>query len=206
MEVFSTDHLAYYIMICLIAAATPGPGTLAVVNNALDQGFKKTLPLMLGIVFGLGIIGIITISGQSTLIIHSSMAFSIIKYVGGVYIGYMGILGLFSAMKRQTNNHQQHAVKKKMSFNTGAVLSIFNPKTFVFFTALLPSFVLQTGSPTQQTMLLTAILLLCTFSVHLVYAALCGLVSKAFQEYMIWIDGMTGFVFIAFSFVILFTL
>ena len=206
MAAFTIDHLTYYIIICLIAAATPGPGTLAVLNNALSHGLRKNLPLMLGIIVGMGVVGITTVSGLTALIVHSDLAFSTIKYVGGFYIGYLGIMGLLPLLKPTQSNAETQNNKKYMTFYTGIILSVFNPKTLVFFTALLPSFIMKTGDPTQQTLLLTIILLICTFGVHLVYSKVCSLVSVFFQHYMKWVDAITGGTFIVFASLILFKL
>jgi len=203
---FTIDYLTYYIIICLIAAATPGPGTLAVLNNALSHGLRKNLPLMLGIIVGMGVVGITTVSGLTALIVHSDLAFSAIKYVGGFYIGYLGIMGLLPLFKPAQSNSETQNNKKYMTFYTGIILSVFNPKTLVFFTALLPSFIMKTGDPTQQTLLLTIILLICTFGVHLAYSKVCSLVSVFFQHYMKWIDAITGGTFIVFAFLIIFKL
>ncbi|WP_369921524.1 LysE family translocator [Marinomonas polaris] len=193
----------YYIAICLVAAGTPGPGTLAVLNSALYSGVRRTLPLMLGIVFGLGGVAVATVTGLSELALHSTLAFAVIKYVGGLYIGYLGIRILWPLFNSKQEEVKSQKTGKKMTFVTGVILSIFNPKTLVFFTALLPTFIHQESSVISQTVSLTLILLLCTFLVHLTYSTLCGYVSDFFVRHMIWVDAITGSMFVCFSIAVL---
>jgi len=206
METLIAEHFIYYVITCIVAAATPGPGTLAVLHSALLQGVKKTLPLMFGIIFGMGIVSIMTLSGLSVLILHSQIAFSTIKYIGGFYIGYLGVISLFPLLSSTVSKPSSEKPKKKITLSTGIILSIFNPKTLVFFTALLPTFIVQTGSLVQQTILLTLVLLVCTFSVHLIYSKLCGLVAHFFEQRMKWVDGITGVTFIVFALIMFFKL
>ncbi|MDB4837193.1 LysE family translocator [Marinomonas sp.] len=200
------EHFIYYIMTCTLAAATPGPGTLAVLNSAITKGVRNTLPLMFGIIIGLGAASTLTLTGLSALILHSQVAFSVVQYLGGGYIGYLGIINLLPLFTPTTRKASSEEPKRNMTFYTGIVLSILSPKTLVFFTAFLPTFILQTESLVQQTILLTLVLLLCTFSIHLIYARLCGLIAHSFKQRMKWIDGITGVTFIAFAFIMLFRL
>ena len=197
------DTVLYYIAICLVAAGTPGPGTLAVLNSALYFGVRRTLPLMLGIVFGLGGVAVATVMGLSELVLHSTLAFAVIKYVGGLYIGYLGIRILWPLFNSKQEEVKSQKPGKKMTFVTGVILSIFNPKTLVVFTALLPAFIHQESSVISQTVTLTLILLLCTFLVHLTYSTLCGYVSDFFIRQMRWVDAITGSMFVCFSIVVL---
>ncbi|MEP0073205.1 MAG: LysE family translocator [Marinomonas sp.] len=206
MEFLANERFIYYVITCLIAAATPGPGTLAVLNSALTHGLRKTLPLMCGIIFGMGTVSIVTLSGLSALILHSQLAFSAIKYLGGFYIGYLGVISLLPLFRSARHALPNEQPKKKMTFYTGVILSIFNPKTLVFFTALLPTFIVQTNGLVQQTILLTLVLLLCTFSVHLIYSKLCGSVAHFFEQRMKWVDGITGITFMVFAVIMLFKL
>ena len=197
------DTVLYYIAICLVAAGTPGPGTLAVLNSALFFGVKRTLPVMLGILFGMAVVSVATVTGLSALILHSTFAFSVIKYFGGLYIGYLGMRILWSIFKSMQGGIKAEKSEKEMTFVTGVILSIFNPKTLVFFTALLPAFIHQESSVISQTVTLTLILLLCTFLVHLTYGMLCGYVSAFFVRHMIWVDAITGSMFVCFSIAVL---
>lgn len=197
------DTVLYYVVTCLIAAGTPGPGTLAVLNSALFFGVRRTLPLMLGIVFGMGVVAVATVTGLSALVLHSTLAFAVIKYVGGLYIGYLGVRILWPLLNSKQDEVKSQRPEKKMTFVTGVILSIFNPKTLVFFTALLPAFIHQESSVVSQTATLTLILLLCTFLVHLTYSKLCGYVSDFFVRHITWVDVITGTMFVCFSIAVL---
>lgn len=138
---FGSDTFLYYVAICLIAAGTPGPGTLAVLNSALFFGVRRTLPVMFGILFGMGVVSVATVTGLSALILHSELAFMAIKYIGGLYIGYLGVRILWPLFKSAQGELKSKRPERQMTFTTGVILSIFNPKTLVFFTALLPAFI-----------------------------------------------------------------
>jgi len=191
-----------YIATCVIAAGTPGPGTLAVINSSIISGFKKTLPLMIGIICGMAVIAVLTMFGLSMIILNSEVAFKIVQYLGGGYIIYLGCKS-FESSRNVVADDIFIGDNVKFSFKSGLALSIINPKTIIFFTSLLPLFIDSNNSLLTQNIYLTVVLLLCTFAVHFIYANLGSYVSPFVKKNMKMIEIVTGVLFIVIAVFIL---
>ncbi|MGF1756988.1 LysE family translocator [Photobacterium sagamiensis] len=199
------DNIALYVLTCTLAAGTPGPGTIAVLNSASLNGFKKTLPLMLGIVFGMGFVGILSSFGVNAAASYSDDLFSLLRGLGGVYIGYIAILCFKSAFNSKSGSSSTSNKNVNYSFLTGTMVVSLSPKTFMFFSALLPTFLIPGNAVEWQFIMLTAILLLCTFSVHLVYASFCSASKNFLQSKSFYIELISGITFLFFAFTAIFS-
>lgn len=196
-----SDQFAY-IVTCLVAAATPGPGTLAVLNSSIVSGFRKTLPLMVGIITGMGVIAILTMCGLSIIVMKSEIAFRMVQYTGGAYIMYLGCKAFLDS-RNAVFDADVFDSSSRFTFKSGLLLSTINPKTIIFFTSLLPLFINSEHSLLNQNISLTMILLLCTFSVHVVYAKLGSYISPFVSAKIRMIEFCTGILFISIAFFII---
>ncbi len=194
------DHMTY-VMTCILAAGTPGPGTLAVINMSIKSGFKKTLPLMVGIIIGLAMVALLSIYGLSLIMLNSTTAFHAIQAIGGGYIFYLGIVCILNF---KTAKLQQSKVKN-FGVYSGVMISVFNPKTIIFFTSLMPTFINVSDNTVSQSFYLTAILLCCTFLVHLLYAKLGNLSAKVLNNHIDKLELATGIFFISIATFILYS-
>lgn len=199
-----TDMLAY-ILTCLIAAGTPGPGTLAVINSSVTKGTRRTIPLMCGIIAGMTLVATGTILGLSAIILSSQTLFKAIQLVGTGYIFYLGAQCLFRS-RQQSNPDTPSPSQTGAAFSSGVVLSVFNPKTLIFFVALLPSFIGTSAHALTTGIQLTVILLFCTFSVHLVYSFTGSYAARFIKTKTHWIEYTTGLMFIALAIFMLFNM
>ncbi|WP_419767009.1 LysE family translocator [Arcobacter sp.] len=138
----------YYLIAILILTASPGPSVLLCVTKSASQGFNYAIYCALGSLFA--IIGIMTLSftGLGVVVASSELVFSIIKYIGAVYLIYLGYKAFTS---KQENYHldKNKDIKKRdklSSFFSGFVVGGSNPKAIVFFVALFPQFI-NTNEP-----------------------------------------------------------
>lgn len=73
-----------------IFMASPGPGTFAVVARALGSGFKHAFSMSMGMVLGDLVFLLMAIFGLSAIASMMGEIFIIIKYIGGLYLLYLG--------------------------------------------------------------------------------------------------------------------
>lgn len=81
--------------------------------------------------------------GLSTLLVKSAFLFSLIKYLGAIYLVYLGIKSLFFQTidtKRSKNN------KSATPFLQGLLTNLLNPKVAIFFLTFLPQFVVKSDT------------------------------------------------------------
>jgi threonine/homoserine/homoserine lactone efflux protein len=129
-----------FIVASVVLLLTPGPAVLFIVAHSVEQGRAAGLVSVLGI--HLGTIVHITAAavGLSALVVSSALAFAIIKYLGAVYLIWIGIRTLLA----KDPDPEAPAVPTeplRRVFRDGFVVNLFNPKTAIFFLAFLPQFV-----------------------------------------------------------------
>lgn len=136
------QHLFLYLIAVLTVALFPGPDMLYIISQSLSHGKRLGLAAALGIGSGC-FVHIFAVSiGLSSFIFHSSLAFTIVKYIGAGYLLYLGILSLLtrkSSLLQPVNT--ANAASWRKAFLQGFLTNIFNPKVALFFLAFLPQFV-----------------------------------------------------------------
>lgn len=141
----------------LVLAITPGPGVFGVVATGLSTGFKHAVALSIGIVMGDIIFLLFAIYGLSSIAEHLHWLFMIIKYVGAVYLIYLG-LNLWRSKPERINIEDSHSPSYPSSLLTGLLITLGNPKVIVFYIAFLPTFVnLKTLQGYDVALLATAV-------------------------------------------------
>ncbi|MEZ9200401.1 LysE family translocator [Shewanella sp. 10N.286.54.B9] len=153
-----------FCSIALLATATPGPAALVVSINSLSFGFKKSLITILGNVTGLFIMSTFSVLGLSAVVLHSTMAFTVIKIFGAAYLVYLG----FKLWVNGVGNIEVGSTKtaKCSSLNLytqGVLVALTNPKAVIFTTALFPQFIVANDPLMYQFSILVLSFMLLSF-------------------------------------------
>ncbi|MBI1882220.1 MAG: LysE family translocator [Chloroflexi bacterium] len=127
----------------------PGPDMLYVITRGMSQGRKAGLLSALGVTLGILVHTVFAAMGLAMLLQTSALAFLAVKYIGALYLIYLGLKALkdkssFALLKPQ-------AVNFRSIFWQGVLSNVLNPKVALFFLAFLPQFVNQnSGNVTLQ--------------------------------------------------------
>jgi threonine/homoserine/homoserine lactone efflux protein len=147
--------LPKFFLASIILLLTPGPAVLYIITRSIDQGRIAGLVSVLSVEVGNLFHAIIAAYGLSALLGASETAFNAVKYLGAVFLFYLGINKLFS---RSTQVGKLKTGEKHQSlgqiFRQGLTVAILNPKTALFFITYLPQFVNPTHGA-ARTQLLT---------------------------------------------------
>ena len=136
------ENFPAFIITAFIFEITPGLDTMFVLNKSLQQGKRSGLYATLGVNTGVLIHTLIGAVGITVLLASSPVGFGVVKYVGALYILYMGISGLKSkADIFSLSPHSTAKNKGSKSFWSGFVTNAFNPNVALFFIALFPQFI-----------------------------------------------------------------
>src|SRR5690606_27867800 len=151
--------LSAFLAASFILAITPGPGVLYIVTRSLVQGRRSGLLSVFGVALGnLGNAFIASV-GLAALFAVSSLAFLVVKYLGAIYLVYLGIR-MLRASAATGVAAVAPATSSRRVFLEGFIVALLNPKTAVFFAAFLPQFVDPSAPAMFQSMLLGAIFVL----------------------------------------------
>ena len=126
-----------------ILAATPGPGVMLVVARTMTSGLKHAFITVLGIVTADIIFLLLVVYGLQAIAESLGIVFTIIKYVGGAYLIWLGISIWRSKPQQKLTKLQQQ--EKKSSYSSswvaGIIIALSNPKAILFYMSFLPAFV-----------------------------------------------------------------
>ncbi len=140
-----------YVATSAVVLAIPGPTILLVLSYSISKGRSATLPLVIGVALGDSVAITLSLIGLGTLLATSALWFTVIKWMGGLYLIYLGIKLLRGAGKpliseAHESDKTQPTSRLKL-FGNAFIVTALNPKSIVFFIALLPQFI-STAYPT----------------------------------------------------------
>lgn len=142
---FNMDNFYVFIMMCMLLILLPGPDTAIATKNTFSVGKTGGLQTMLGTCCALLIHTTAAVLGLSAIIVKSALLFSIFKYVGAVYLIYLGIKTLWGLRNKEVAATDEVAAENKYEskscFKQGFLTNLLNPKVAVFFLTFLPQFV-----------------------------------------------------------------
>lgn len=121
----------------VFAGGTPGPATLGIAGTSMNAGRHLGLVFSLGILAGSAFWGIAAALGMSALMLANAWVFEVIRYIGALYLLYLAIKSLRSAMSAKMpllQNGQSGAALKV--FSKGALIHLTNPKAILSWGAI----------------------------------------------------------------------
>ena len=147
------SQLAIFIAASVALLITPGPAVLYIITRSLDQGRTAGLVSVLGIQCGTLFHIAAAALGLSALLLSSTLAFNVVKYLGAAYLIYLGIRKYLEEEPAEEIEIEVQPLQR--IFYQGMVVNLLNPKTALFFFAFLPQFVNPAaGSVSGQILLL----------------------------------------------------
>jgi threonine/homoserine/homoserine lactone efflux protein len=132
--------LAVFMVAALALLLTPGPAVLYIVARSVEQGRWAGVVSALGVHAGTLVHVAAAALGLSALLVSSALAFDVVKYLGAVYLIYLGIRKLVGRDEGAGSPASAPRSLRRL-FGQGVVVNVLNPKTALFFLAFLPQFV-----------------------------------------------------------------
>ena len=177
------SNILLFLIAALALLVTPGPAVFYVVAQSVQQGSWAGIISAAGVVTG-GFIHVLAgTAGLSALVLSSPTVFTTVKYLGALYLVYLGFRALLGKDRADVPNFQLKPRQLWRVYRGGLVVNLLNPKTILFFVAFLPQFVDSThGNPGIQFLLLGTILVTMGFVTDSIYAVAAGRASRWLQE------------------------
>mgnify|MGYP001346492306 CR=1 FL=1 len=118
------DLLSLFIF-GFVTACTPGPNNITASYSGFNFGYKKTLPLILAVIFGWTLLLILMNTGLIFVFRKYALIQEIIKILGSAFLIYLAYLISFSKSSKNI------AIKNPMTFLKAFILQFLNPKSIV---------------------------------------------------------------------------
>lgn len=138
----SADRLLAFAAMSFLLIVVPGPSVLFVIGRALAHGRRAALTTVVGNTLGAYVLIVAVALGIGTVVERSVVVFTALKLAGAAYLVYLGVKAW----------RQRGALKAAFAADEtdrgglrtlweGFAVGVANPKTIVFFAAVLPQFV-----------------------------------------------------------------
>jgi len=176
--------LLVFSAVYILAVATPGPGVAAVVARSLAKGTHGAPAFIAGFVVGDLIWFSFAATGLAALAQSAHGVFVAVKYAGAAYLLYLAYkLWTAPAAPVSDAGSEMEAGQRPLQLFLGSLaLTLANPKTMIFFIALLPT-VVQLDQLTligfAELVLAISILLPLTLGAYVLLAARARRVFKS---------------------------
>jgi threonine/homoserine/homoserine lactone efflux protein len=152
----STDRLSAFAAMSFLLIVVPGPSVLFVIGRALAQGRRAALTTVVGNTAGAYVLVTAVALGVGTVVERSVVVFTALKLAGAAYLVYLGIKAVRQRRSLQTAFTGDGTASGTLrTLWEGFAVGVANPKTIVFFAAVLPQFAdRDQGHVTAQMLLL----------------------------------------------------
>ena len=155
------ETLFAFTVAAFIMNLSPGPSNLYVVARTLESGINGGLSAVAGLAVGSLIHVLAAVLGLSALFSYSPVAYSVLKLAGASYLIYLGINAFrnkTAADVQSESNRQVTELGYRKIFTQSVLVEASNPKTALFFIALLPQFINPEAGPAAPQFLLLGII------------------------------------------------
>ena len=139
-------QMLVFLSIAAVLTITPGADMALVTRNVFARGRTSAYCTVAGIVLGCLTYATLSALGLAVVLSRSAAVFNAVKFVGAVYLIYIGAMSLRSAIRKKPES-QPAAVDVQSneplmrSFTEGLFTNLLNPKVGLFYLTFLPQFI-----------------------------------------------------------------
>ena len=157
--------LSYWLLFLSAAMAlnlSPGPDLFFVLARTLAHGRQVGMAAVCGVCSGAMVHVVAAALGLSLLLSAAPWLFSVLQYVGGAYLVYLGV-GMWRSAGAALLPRPDAARRTTLvqTFWQGVLVDVLNPKVILFFLAFLPQFVRADHGSAGAQLLLLGTLVVC---------------------------------------------
>tara|TARA_B100001250_G_scaffold342019_1_gene310189 strand:- start:15 stop:605 length:591 start_codon:yes stop_codon:yes gene_type:complete len=148
------------ILFGIATAFTPGPNNIMSSYSGFNFGFRKTIPLMLGVIFGWT--SMLTIMASGLIVVFQTYLFlqNIIKILGSIFLIYLAYKIAYSSTTHSEN------IKKPVNFFDTFLFQFINPKGVIVAMITVSTFIdVQNNYLRDALIVLTVYFFMAVFSV-----------------------------------------
>ncbi len=116
------------VVFAAVMSGTPGPNNMMLLASGVNFGFRRSIPHMLGISFGVMVLLLAVGFGLNEVFQRWPVIFTVIKYAGGAYLIW---LAWMIANSGPLEDGSRETRGRPMSFIEAAAFQWINPKAWV---------------------------------------------------------------------------
>ena len=132
------NFLLFFITLAPISLM-PGINMTYAMSVGMSFGYKHSFFVMAGQLLAIAFVSFSCMFGVGAVLHHFEYAFKALNIIAGLYMLYLGVMLFFGKGEFSITNVSNLPSKKQMFIN-GFIVSVSNPKAWIFLSALLPTF------------------------------------------------------------------
>ena len=177
------NFLLFFITLAPISMM-PGINMTYAMSVGMSFGYKHSFFVMAGQLLAIAFVSFSCMLGVGAVLHHFEYAFKALNIIAGLYMLYLGVMLFFGKGELSITNVSNLPSKKQMFIN-GLIVSVSNPKAWIFFSALLPTF-LDKDDPFSLTRMcvITVTLVFIEFLALNIYALGGAMLKKFLQTHL----------------------
>jgi threonine/homoserine/homoserine lactone efflux protein len=156
----SLDRLAAFAAMSLLICVIPGPSVLFVIGRALAHGRGVALTSVAGNTLGSYVLVTAVALGVGPVVERSAVLFAALKLAGAAYLVHLGVKALRQRKTLLLTAGERREPRRGplRTLGEGFMVGVSNPKTMVFYAAVLPQFVDRAAGQVAGQMLLLGLI------------------------------------------------
>ena len=166
--------MAPILTFAMTAAITPGPNNIILSTNAVNYGFKATIPLMLGVFFGFLSVLTLCLLGIGEIYENYPNFKNFIKIVATIFLTYLAYKIFISTEFSDNNN------KRRFTFRDIYFFQLINPKAVSVSMSSSAIFIQNKFSYLEEFILILVCFIISTSTSAVVWAA----IGHSFRKYL----------------------
>jgi threonine/homoserine/homoserine lactone efflux protein len=156
----SLEMFGALLVFAAVMSGTPGPNNMMLLASGVNFGFRRSIPHMLGISFGVMLLLLAVGFGLHEVLKRWPVFFTVIKYAGGAYLLWLAwMIANSGPMEDGTGEAKGRPKGRPMSFIEAAAFQWINPKAWVMAVGAIATYT------TESAYTLTVIIIALVFGV-----------------------------------------
>ena len=154
------SRLWEYLIAAILIMLAPGPSVLFTIARAIAWGRRAAVATVFGNATGMFLVSVLVAIGLGPVLQSSKPFYYAVQLLGGLYLIYLGYAAIAASKIDAQSMTSTEGLKPSIitSIRNGFWVGVLNPKSIVFFAAILPQFVDQEkDNVTAQLLILGAI-------------------------------------------------
>lgn len=178
---------------------------MLVLRNVLRGGRYAGIVTSCGICLAFLVHGMLSVLGLSAVLLHSAMAFDLMKLIGACYMIGLGVQSLRRAVRGAPSapdpSVTPEIIRKPFYLLEGCLITMLNPKSAIFYLAFLPQFIGPADPVLQKSMFLTGIHIVQSMVWMVIVSAGVDQMRRFFLNATVrrWLDGGSGALLVGFG-------
>jgi threonine/homoserine/homoserine lactone efflux protein len=157
---YTFAHWSTFFLAAVLLNLSPGPDIAFILAQTARNGQRSGFAAMFGIWAGAFLHVLLAAVGLSAILASSATAFTFVKWIGAIYLVWLGIQAFRSNGASYSSDPETTQSSNLKIFQQGALVAALNPKVAIFFLAFLPQFVVVGAGPTSAQLFLHGALII----------------------------------------------